>query len=231
MDESLLGKNSEYRLKVVGAELLTSCERQLERRALDVIDEDVQVVRIDERALGRRIEKVRGIPHDELVERRTARHHHGRRPAGAASRSSGTLPRRGDRAWIPGQHRHVEGADVDAELQSARGHDGADGTFAQPLFDFATTVREISAAVATNSFGRSWRSFEVVLQIGRQDLGRKPALREHDQLEIPFQELRSDAACFAQIRAADPELMVHDRRIHEYEILFPAWCATPLDEL
>ena len=41
------------------AELLARRERQLERRALHVIDEDVQVVGIDERVLRRRIEEIR----------------------------------------------------------------------------------------------------------------------------------------------------------------------------
>ena len=51
--EALLGEHGENLLQVVPPERLARGERQLERRALDVIDEDVQVVGIDERALGR----------------------------------------------------------------------------------------------------------------------------------------------------------------------------------
>jgi hypothetical protein len=89
----LLRENCQHLLHVVAAELLLLRERQLESGALHVIDEDVQVVRIDQRALRRRVEEIGRVPDDELIEGRTARHHHGRGAAGAPPGSAGPLPR------------------------------------------------------------------------------------------------------------------------------------------
>ena len=149
--EPLLGQDAENLLQVVPAERLGAGERQLERRALDVIDEDVQVVGIDQRPLGRAIEEIRRMPDDELIERRAARHHDRGRLAGPAPRAAGTLPRRRDRSRIPGHDRDVERADVDAELQRVGGHDGAHAAFPQPLLDLAAPVRQIAASISADA--------------------------------------------------------------------------------
>ena len=125
MHEPLLGQDAENLLHVVPAERLRRRERQLERRALDVIDEDVQVVGIDERALGRRVEEIRRVADDELIERRAAGHHHRRRAARPPPGAARALPRGGNRARIAGHHGHVERADVDAELERVGRDDGA----------------------------------------------------------------------------------------------------------
>ncbi len=52
MDEPLLGENAQDFLHVRAPERVARIERQLERRALDVVDQDVEVVGIDQRALG-----------------------------------------------------------------------------------------------------------------------------------------------------------------------------------
>ncbi len=83
MHQAALGENAEHFLHVVAAVLLRSGERQLERRALHVVDEDVQVVRIDQRMLRRRVEEVRGVTDHELIERRTAGDEDGRGSAAA----------------------------------------------------------------------------------------------------------------------------------------------------
>ena len=77
MHEILLGKHCEDFLQVMTTERLVARERELERRALDVIDENVQVVWIDQRALRRRIEEVRGMADDELIKRSARRDHDG----------------------------------------------------------------------------------------------------------------------------------------------------------
>jgi len=52
MDEALLGEHGQDFLDVEVAVALVGAERQFERRALHVVEQDVQVVRIDERVLG-----------------------------------------------------------------------------------------------------------------------------------------------------------------------------------
>ena len=126
-------------------------ERQLERRALHVIDEDVQVVGIDERVLGRGVEEERRVPHHELIDRRARRHHHRRRLPGAAAGAAGALPRRGNRAGIAGHHAHVERADVDAELERVGRDHAAHLPGAQALLDLAPAQRQIAAAIAADA--------------------------------------------------------------------------------
>ena len=67
---------------------------------------------------GEASKKYRRIADDELIERRAAGNQHGGRSTRAAAGAPGSLPRRGDRARIAGQHRHVQSADVHTELES-----------------------------------------------------------------------------------------------------------------
>ena len=91
--------------------------------------------------------------------------------------------------------------------------------------------RKVAAPVAANTLWRPRRIFEIVLQIRRQDLGGQAALREHDQLQVAFEEFRGNAPRFAQIGASNAQLMIDDRRIHEHEELLAARRAASLDEL
>ncbi len=191
----------------------------------------MQVVGIDQRVLGRRAEEVRRVADDELIDRRAAGHEHRRRSRRAAAGAAGALPGGGDRARIAGHHRHVERADVDAQLERVGRDDRAHLPVAQPALDLAPPVRQVAAAIAADHVGRSRRPVKRILQVGRQDLGRQPALREHDQLQVALEELERDAARFGEIRAADPELRVDDRRVDEQEELLAARRAALVDQL
>ena len=59
MHQPGLLQHAQHFLHVPPAETLVGRERQLERRALHVVDEDVQVVGIDQRVLGRGVEEER----------------------------------------------------------------------------------------------------------------------------------------------------------------------------
>src|SRR5207249_8217164 len=98
-------------------EPLAVADRQLERGALEMADQDERVVRVHPRVLGWGAEEVLGMGDHELVERRARRHEDGRRRAAAATGAAGLLPERRDGARIARQHRDVEMADVDAELE------------------------------------------------------------------------------------------------------------------
>src|SRR5690606_18558638 len=101
----------------------------------------------------------------------------------------------------------------------------------ESLFDFAAAVRQVSTPIAADHLARSRRAVERVLQIRRQDLDRETALREDDHLEVLLEELHRDASCLVQVRAADPEFRVDDRRVHEEEELLAAWRAALLHQL
>ena len=220
--EAFLGEHGEDLLHVDRAERVRRGERQLERGALHVVEQNVQVVRIDERVLGRRAEEILGIAHDELIDGRAGGDEHGRRSTGTAARAPRALPGRGDRARIAGHHGHVERADVDAELERVGRHDAAHVPAAQPALDLAASERQIAAAIPANHVGRPRRARKRVLQIRRQDLRRETALREDDHLQAALQELDRDAPRFGEIRPPDAQLRVDDRRIDEQKELLAA---------
>ena len=182
MNQPALLQDAQHFLDVLLSVLLGGRERQLERGALHVVDEDVQVVGIDQRVLGRGIEEIRGIADNELIERRAAGDEHGRRPTAPSSRTSGSLPRGGDRPGVTGHDTDVERADVDAELQRVGRDDRAHAPLAQPFFNLAAALRQVTTAIAPNLILRAWLAAEIVLQVCRQDLGRQATLGEHDQL-------------------------------------------------
>ena len=78
VDQAVLAQDVQHLLDVDAAEGVGAAERQLEGRALHVVDQDVQVVGVDERVLGRGVEEVGRMAHDVLVDRRRRRHHHRR---------------------------------------------------------------------------------------------------------------------------------------------------------
>src|SRR5215470_18309546 len=229
--QALFRQKTEDLLDVDTTERSVARKRQLERRTLHVIDEYVQVVGIDERALGRGLEEVARVPDNELIEGSTARDHHGRRSTGAPAGAPRALPGRRDRARIAGHYRDIQRTDIDAKLERVGRHDRADETLTKALLDLSPPQRQIPAAIPTNSLGRARHVLEVVLEVGRQDLGREPALRKDDELKIPLEKLGGDSTRFAKIRAADAELMVDDRRIHEHKELLASGCTALLDEL
>ena len=107
MHQAALGQDFQHFLHVLTAVLFGRGKGQLERRALYMIDKDVEVVRIDQRVLRRRVEEIRRMPDDELIDRRAARNEHRSRATASASRTPGSLPRRRDGARIPGHHADV----------------------------------------------------------------------------------------------------------------------------
>ena len=93
------------------------------------------------------------------------------------------LPGRGNRPRISGEHRDIERADVDAELERVGRDDAAHQPLAQPALDLAPPQRQVAAAIAANQLGHAGHVLEILFQIGRQDLGREPALRKDDDLQ------------------------------------------------
>ena len=119
-DVAFLGQE---RQQVVGRrrpEHLARLERQLERRRPQMREQDVQVVRVEPGLLRRVVEQELRVVDDVLVDRRARGDEH--RDAGALPPAGPTelLPRGGDRSRIAGEDRHVQSADVDAELERVR---------------------------------------------------------------------------------------------------------------
>ena len=171
-------------VQILLAEALVGLERQLEGRALDVIEQDLQVVRVDERVLRRGAEEVVGVPDHELIERRARRHQHRRGSAGAAAGAAGPLPRRGDRARIAGHDRRVERADVDAELERAGRHDRPHAALAQAALDLAPAQRQVAAAIAAHHLRRARRALAMH---ARRDDGSAITFQAIARLDTPVE--------------------------------------------
>ncbi len=72
--EALIRQQAQDARQAVRTERFILAERQFERRALDVVEQDVQIVGVDQRPLGRCAEEVLGVAHHELIERCAAGH-------------------------------------------------------------------------------------------------------------------------------------------------------------
>ena len=91
--------------------------------------------------LGAAAKEVVGVGDDVLVQRAGGGDQDRQRHAGAAAGAAGLLPRAGDGAGKAGQHRRIQPADVDAQLQRVGGDDGLHAAVAQPLLDLAPLRR------------------------------------------------------------------------------------------
>ena len=78
-DVPLLGEEGEQIVRGRRPERLARLERQLERRRAEVGEQDVEVVRVEARLLGRAVEQELGVVDDVLVDGRAARRRGSRR--------------------------------------------------------------------------------------------------------------------------------------------------------
>ena len=167
------------------SQALAVLKRQLKRRALEVVEQNIQIIRIQQRVLRRALHQIVRVGHDVLVKRRRRRdvEHDGRSlaPPGAPR----LLPCTCDCSRIAAQHARIQRADVDAQLQRVRGHHRVHPSRAKPAFNFAPLCRQIPAAIAAHPPGVPQRVAHHVLQVLRQHLNRQPRPRERNRLN-PF---------------------------------------------
>src|SRR5713226_2147416 len=199
------------------AELVARSNRQFERGAFQMVDQDFEIVRLDKSVFWSIAEKIVRVPNDELIERRRRSHQYGAGVSAAASGAPGALPRCGDGAGVPGHDNGIEGADVDAEFERAGGNHTANLSIAQAALDFAPFVRQVAPAVAANGFRFSGKLGMRLLQISQKDFGVQTRIGEDHRLQIAFQEFLRHARRFVDVTAADAQRAIHDRRIVENE--------------
>ena len=117
VEESSLGEPLAELPQAHVAEFFFRGKRQLEGSALEVVDQDFQIIRLDEGVLGRAAEEIVRMLDDKLVERRGTGHQHRAGAAAAAPGAARALPSGRDRARIACHHCRVKRADIDAELE------------------------------------------------------------------------------------------------------------------
>ena len=230
VEDPFLLEHPEQLFQVLVAETFPLAEGQLEGGALEVLDQDLEVLRIDQTALGRPFEEVVRVLDDELVDGGRVRHQHRRRGSAAASRPSRLLPGGGDRSRVAGDHRDVEAADVDAQFQRVRGDDAEDAPVLDAVLDLPPLLRQVSAAVAADPVAPVGSGLDVLLQVLDEHLGLGPGAGEHDRLQVALQETPGDPARLAHRRAADSEFGIHHRGVVEQEEAFRPGGAAPFHE-
>ena len=175
-------------------------EGQLEGRALDVVDEDLEVVGVDPALLDRRAEEVVGVLGDELVEGGGVRDEDRHRRARAPPRPPRLLPGRGDAARVAHEHRRVEAPDVDPQLERVRGDDAEHRPLAQPALDLAPLEGQVAAPVAPDDPLRARLRLERLLEVRHQHLGGEARGGEDDRLQ-PLRRGTTATTSRAELRA------------------------------
>ena len=181
--------------------------------ALDVVEEDVQIVRVDERPLGRLAEEVVRVVDDVLVEGAGRGHEDHQALAAPPPGAPGLLPGAGNGTGIAAEHASVELADVDAQFQRVGGNHGEDVSRAQFAFDLAPLRGQVAAAIAAHAAGVAERVAHHVLQIAHQHFHGEAGAGKNDGLHPGAQKPGGDVARFRDGAGADAELAVDDRRI------------------
>ena len=165
-----------------GAEPLAQLERELEGGASQVRQQDVQVVRVEPRLLGPAAQQERRVVDDVPVDGRGGRDDDGHAHVAASTGTADLLPRRRDGARIAGEDRHIEPADVDAQLERVRGHDAQHLAVAQPALDGASFGGQIARAIAADPGARAEVLAQRLAKRREHDLDRGPRPPEDHRL-------------------------------------------------
>src|SRR5260370_13442430 len=122
---------------VVRTELFTLANGQLKCSTLEMVNQNLEVVRVDVCVLRRAFEEVLRVFQDVLVQRRAGSDQHRERRGLTPAGPSRALPRGCNGARVSGHHHRVERSDVDAQLQGVRGHYCSDLAAAKFPLDLA----------------------------------------------------------------------------------------------
>jgi hypothetical protein len=202
---------------------LVRVERQLVDRARELRGEDVGIVRVDHRRLGRAAEEVVGVVHQVLVHGLVVAHQHRHRRLSLAPRAPGLLPGAGQGGRRADHDHRVEPADVHPQLEGVGAHHAAQLAREQRLLDAAPLLGQVAAAVGADALVHPGRDpAQPLARVAVDQLGRDPRLGEAQRLRAALEEAGEQRAPFAVRGAALHPAAVHERRIPEREVLLAA---------
>ncbi len=167
---------------------------------------------------------------DVLVDRRTGGDEDGDARSLPSTGATELLPRRRDRTRIAGQDRHVQAADVDAQLERIRRDDAEDLAVAQTAFDRPPLGGQVAAAIAAYPAARPVALAQRLAETGQQDLDRHPRPAEDDRLATGAQEGQRPALGERRRRAACAAGRLHDGRVDQQDVALAGGCAVPVDQ-
>ena len=219
-------------LPVAAGQGLVFLERQLEHRALELIVEDEDVLRVNPAGLRRAAEEVLRVADQVLVHRRGGGHQHRQADRRAPPGTAGLLPGRGDRAGKAGQDRDVQPADVDAQFQGVGGHDPQNLPLPQAPLDGTPLVGQVPAPVGghLDPAVLGVQVLQGFTDVGGDELGAQARAGEHDGLDALFEQPRGDPRGFLDDPFADPLDRVHEGRIVQHEVPRPRRSAVVVEE-
>jgi hypothetical protein len=180
--------------------------------------------------LGRLAEEVRRVAHQVLVDGLVVRDHHRERGIEAAARATRLLPRARDRRREAHDHRRVERAHVDAELERVGRDHARELAREQPPLDRAPLLGQVAAAIGRDLRGQRRRLRQQrLVRVAVDDLGGDPRLGEHDRRGAAPQEVGEDPPAVAVRRPALELVLVEEARVPERDRLRAARGAVVVD--
>jgi len=201
------------------SEPLAGLEGELEGGRAQVREQDVEVVRVQACLLGAAAEHELRVVDHVLVHRGWRgdedRHRHVTPPPGAAH----LLPGGGDGPRVAGEHRHVQAADVDAQLEGVRADHAEHLAIPQAAFDGAPLRGQVAAPVAADPAARPKVLAQRLAQVREHDLHRHAGPPEHHRLAPGPQERQGPALGQREGGATGTRRRVHDRRVHQQQVL------------
>ena len=150
MQKSRVGHPLAQARQIHVSEALFWRNRQFERRALQMVHQNFQIVRLHVRMLRRTPEKIIRMLHDELIQRRRRRDHHRARCSAASASPPRALPCGSDRARITRHHARVQRADINPQFQRTRRDHATNSPVAQAALNLSALTRQVSPAIAAN---------------------------------------------------------------------------------
>ena len=212
------------------AEGVAVLKGQLIGGALEVAEEDVQVVRIEQGVFRGLMQEVVRVADDILVDGRRGRHKEYDAGALAPSRAPRLLPRAGNGAGISAQNAGIQRADVDAQFKGVGGHHRVNLPGAEAALDFPSLGGQVSAPVAPHASRVAQGVAHQILQVFRQHLHRQPGAGKGDGLDAVFQQHARNLPGFGNHAPADAQLAVDHRRVVEHKMPLAHGRAVVIDE-
>ncbi len=201
--------------------LVVEAQRRFIRRAREVWEQHERVRQVHDRRLGRTGEHLTGVSHQPLIELIGSGHEHGQRALRGAPRPSRLLAKRSDRSGETVDHARVEPADVDAELEGARGDDAGKTAVEQLGLDLPALGREVAASVGTHLVR------EVVADLSsdcaRDDLCGLAAPTERDRARALLEQRRREGGGLDVRRATSSRLDVEQGWVPQRKEPFAVW--------
>ena len=172
-------------------------------------------------ASGGLLEEIVRVVDQVLVERVVLGDEDRERVAVPSPGASRLLPHRRAGSRVAGEHRGVERADVDPELQRARRGDREEVAVGELAFDLPPVLGEVACSVALDARAGLRLGHVPPGELGEQ-LGGAPRPREPDRANVAVGEPAHEPRRLAQRAAPLPGVLVDDRRVPEREELLAA---------